>query len=54
MIQDINTPEARVVGRARVGRVGSGQRGRTSNDSDDATKQRCEVSKEEKGSRGVE
>ena len=39
---------------ARAGRAGPGQRGRISDGSDDAPKQRCEVSKEVKGGRGVE
>ena len=53
MIQDINILKARE-GEARVGRAGPGKRGRTSDDSDDAPKQRCEVSKEENGARRVE
>ena len=41
-------------GEARVGKAGSGQGGQISDYSDDAPKQICKVSKEEKGSRGVE
>ena len=53
MIKDINILKAREGGgKSRKG--WTGQKGRISDDSDDAPKQRCEVSKEEKGGRRVE
>ena len=47
MIKDINISLRLKKGEARVGKVGPGQRGRICDDSDDAPKQRYEVSEEE-------
>ena len=52
MIKDNDILKARV-GEVRIGGAGPGQRGRISDGSDDAPKQRCEVSKEEKRGRGA-
>ena len=54
MIKDINILKARERVRQESERAGPGQRGRISDDSGDTPKQRCEVSKEEKGGRRVE
>ena len=54
LIKSINILKARAGGEARVGRVGWIQRGRISDDNDNALKQRCEVSQEKKRVRGIE